>query len=127
MLSKLQDIAIFLRGNMDTANCEMEYMMGLAQLLTYMKKQLESPLHTTTGKLLYRTHSSLSIDPTKQETLISSVSKAVRLLREKVSEYKKTVETENETMAVCMLKNICLSDVKDAIDTFKSKYPATTL
>eukprot|EP00026_Physarum_polycephalum_P000528 Phypoly_transcript_00529.p2 GENE.Phypoly_transcript_00529~~Phypoly_transcript_00529.p2 ORF type:complete len:692 (+),score=191.37 Phypoly_transcript_00529:2381-4456(+) len=126
MVAKLQEIAVFLRANMDTANRDVDYVMGLAQLLTYMKKQLESPLHTTTGKLLYRTHSSLSIDPTKQETLISSVSKAVRLLRDKVNEYKKSIESENETMAVYMLKNICLCDIKEAVDTFKTKFPTTS-
>jgi hypothetical protein len=38
MVSKLQDISAFLRANMDTASRNVEYMMGLAQILTYMKK-----------------------------------------------------------------------------------------
>jgi hypothetical protein len=51
------------------------------------------------------------MEPSKQEKLISSVSKAVRLLREKVKEYRRVIELETETITVCSLKNICLDGI----------------
>ena len=73
---------------------------------------METPQHATTGKLLFRTHSSLLMDPIKQETLLTSVTKATKVLRERVNDYRKNIETENQPMEVCVQKNICLGGIQ---------------
>lgn len=85
------------------------------------------------------------MEPAKQETLISSVHKAVRLLREKANDYRRVIEFE--TMAVCSMRNICLDgilslhhllsllfysriindlavDIKDGMERFNFKFQA---